>query len=161
RLVEDLGPFGLLLAVAALLFGLARPLSLAAREGEGARPSAHLDDDHRLLRWLAWIVIVELGYAIAINPMGGRDRQTGLALALVAALALGLAVHRTAERRPPLRWVALPLLACALWIPAGFESLADARVTRSWAPHEWTREVLARTPTDALVLSQSDDLSGG
>lgn len=161
RLVEDLGPFGLLLAVTALLFGLARPLSLAAREGEGARPSAHLDDDHRLLRWLAWIVIVELGYAIAINPMGGRDRQTGLALALVAALALGLAVHRTTERRPPLRWVALPLLACALWIPAGFESLADARVTRSWAPHEWTREVLARTPTDALVLSQSDDLSGG
>jgi tetratricopeptide (TPR) repeat protein len=159
RLVEDLGPFGLLLAVAALCFGLARPLSLAARERTRARD--HVDDDHRLLRWVAWIAIVELVYAVAINPMGGRDRQTGLALALLAALALGLAVHRATERRPPLRWVALPLLACALWIPPAFESLADARVTRSWAPHEWTREVLARTPSDALVLSQSDDLSAG
>ena len=35
RLVEDLGPFGLLLAVAAACFGLARPLSLAARERDG------------------------------------------------------------------------------------------------------------------------------
>jgi tetratricopeptide (TPR) repeat protein len=162
RLVEDLGPFGLLLAVAALCFGLARPLSLAAREREGgARPSAFVDDDHRLLRWVAWIALAELVYAVAINPMGGHDRQTGLALALLAALALGLAVHRATERRPPLRWIALPLLACALWVPAAFESLADARVTRSWAPHEWTREVLARTPSDALVLTQSDDLSAG
>lgn len=162
RLVEDLGPFGLLLAVAAACFGLARPLSLAAREREGSAPiSSFVDDDHRLLRWVAWVAVIELIYAVAINPMGGRDRQTGLALALLAALALGLGVHRATERRPPLRWIALPLLACALWIPAGFESLADARVTRSWAPHEWTREVLARTPSDALVLTQSDDLSAG
>jgi len=165
RLTEDLGPFGLLLAVASLCFGLARPFSAAARQ-EGARWQDCIDDEHRLMRWLAWIVVVELIYAVAINPMGGRDRQTGLALVLLAALALGLGVHRTLERRvatpgAPLRWVMLPLLACALWIPAGFESLADARVTRSWAPHEWTREILARTPSDALVLSQSDDLSAG
>jgi len=167
RLVEDLGPFGLLLGVAALGFGLTRPLSLAARErkhGEAGSPvtaSDRVDDDHRLLRWVAWIILVELIYAVAINPMGGSDRQTGLALGLLAGLALGLGVERATEQRPPLRWVLLPLLACALWIPPAFESLDDARVTRSWAPHEWTREVLARAPSDALVLSQSDDLSAG
>ncbi len=165
RLVEDLGPFGLLLAVASLLFGLARPLSLAAQQrkqaGDGEAEPVEIDDDHRLLRWVAWIAVVELVYMVAINPMGGRDRQTGLVLVLLAALALGLGVHRATQRRPPLRWIALPLLACALWIPAAFEGLGDARVTRSWAPHEWTREVLARAPIDALVLSQSDDLSAG
>ena len=183
RLVEDLGPFGLLLAVASLLFGLTRPLSQAARERKATReagsspsrepgsagssepsdPAAEhgRDADHGLLIWIAWIAVVELVYAVAINPMGGRDRQTGLALVLLAALALGLGVHRATERRPPLRWVALPLLACALWVPPAFESLADARVTRSWAPHAWTREVLAHAPTDALVLAQSDDLNAG
>lgn len=165
RLVEDLGPFGLLGAVAALLFALARPLSLQARERKQG-PSdktlaAFVDDDHRLLRLVGWIVLVELIYAVAINPMGGRDRQTGLALCLLAALALGLGVHRLTDARPPLRWVALPLLACALWVPAAFESLDDLHATRSWAPHDWTREVLARTPSDGLILSQSDDLSAG
>jgi tetratricopeptide (TPR) repeat protein len=168
RLAEDLGPFGLLIAVAALGFGLTRPLSLAARERKDGSSRAHdvriaafVDDDHRLLRWVGWLVAVELVYAVAINPMGGRDRQTGLALGLLAALALGLGVHRFIAGRPLLRWIVLPLLACALWLPAGFESLADARVTRSWAPHAWAREVLASTPTDALILSQSDDLSTG
>ncbi|PRQ02227.1 hypothetical protein ENSA5_25620 [Enhygromyxa salina] len=172
RLTEDLGPIGLLIAVAALAFGLTRPLSLAARgRAAEAEPESEaesepdniplVDDDHLLLRWVGWIVAVELVYAVAINPMGGRDRQTGLALCLLAALALGLGVERWTSRRPPLRWVALPLLASALWLPAGFESLADARATRSWAPHAWTREVLARSPSDALILSQSDDLSAG
>jgi hypothetical protein len=179
RLVEDLGPFGLLLALAALLVGLTRPLT-GPRRAPGSTESARErkaerelgtsgagesepdpDLDQGLLRWLAWITVVELVYAVAINPMGGRDRQTGLVLVLVAALALGLGVHRATQRRPPLRWVVLPLLACALWIPPAFESLADLRVTRSWAPHAWTREVLARTPSDALVLGQSDDLNAG
>src|SRR5690606_28481729 len=164
RLTEDLGPFGLLGAVAGLMFGLSRPLSLAARAREhGAREEDEpiVDDDHRLLRWVAWIVLVELIYAVAINPMGGRDRQTGVALCLMAALALALGVHRAMARRPPLRWIPLPLLACALSLPSAFESLREQSVTRSWTPHEWTAEVLARTPTDALVLTQSDDLSAG
>lgn len=162
RLVEDLGPFGLLTAVAALAFGLARPLSLHARERKQGKSLAEfVDDEHRLLRWVGWIMLVELIYAVAINPMGGRDRQTGLALCLLAALALALGVHRHTDKRPPVRWVALPLLACALWLPAAFESFDDLHATRSWAPHDWTREVLARSPSDALILSQSDDLSAG
>ena len=162
RLVEDLGPFGLLAAVAALAFGVTRPLSLHARERkQGRRLREFVDDDHRLLRLVFWIVLVELVYAVAINPMGGHDRQTGLALCFLAALALGLGVHRLIAQRPPLRWIALPLLACALWVPAAFESFDDLHATRSWAPHDWAREVLARTPSDALILSQSDDLSAG
>lgn len=167
RLVEDLGPFGLLFAVAALGFGLTRPISRAARErkdepsGPPIRAAERVDDDHRLLRWVAWIVAVELLYAVALNPMGGRDRQTGLALALLAALALALELHRATHDQPLKRWVLLPLLTCSLWVPTAFESLGDARVTRSWAAQEWTREVLAQAPSDALLLSQSDDLSAG
>ncbi|NVB39170.1 DUF2723 domain-containing protein [Pseudenhygromyxa sp. WMMC2535] len=170
RLLEDLGPFGVLIALAAVSFGLSRPLSALARARATKDPEAKLsrfvDDDHRLMRWLGWIAAVELVYAVAINPMGGRDRQTGLALGLVAAVALGLGVHRWLIRDGRARlgargWVALPLLACALWIPAGLVSASDIALTRSWAPHEWTHEVLARTPQGALLLSQSDDLSAG
>ncbi len=156
RLAEDLGPFGLLLAVAALLFGLTRPLRDAERRREHAR-----DPEYRLLLGATWLVAVELIYAVAINPMGGHDRQTGAPLIWVAALLIGLSIHRWTFERPPLRAVALPLLLVALWIPSGWTSLADLEVTRSWAPHAWTRAALARTPSDALVLSQSDDLSAG
>jgi len=172
RLVEDLGPFGLLMAVAALGFGLSRPLSLASRaraggssEGETPGLRSFVDDEHRLARWLAWIAATELLYAVAINPMGGQDRQTGLTLGIVGVLAVGVGMAqwlgRPRAREQLLRWVSLPLLACLLWVPPAFESLPDLGVTRSWAPHAWTREVLARTPTDALLLTQSDDLSAG
>jgi tetratricopeptide (TPR) repeat protein len=154
RLAEDLGPFGLLLAAAGLLFGLTRPLR------EGRRELAR-EPDHRLLMAAAWLIVVELIYAVAINPMGGRDRQTGAALVWIAALILGVSVHRWTAERPPLRAVVLPLLICALWIPSGWTSFADLATTRSWAPHAWARAALARTPSDALLLSQSDDLSAG
>ena len=164
RLAEDLGPIGLLGAVAALAAGVARPLAArerARREGQG-EATIEVDDDHRLLRWVAWIAVVELVYAVALNPMGGRDRQTGLVFALLAGLAVGIELERwLAARRVVLRWILGPLLAVALWVPAAFESLPDLRATRSWAPHAWTREVLARTPEGSLLLTQSDDLSAG
>lgn len=156
RLAEDLGPFGLLLAAAALLFGLTRPLRAAERRRELAR-----EPDYRLLLAAGWLVLIEVVYAVAINPMGGRDRQTGAPLVWIAALLIGLAIHRWTQERPPLRAVVLPLLVCVLWIPSGWTSLGDLATTRSWAPHAWTRAALARTPSDALVLSQSDDLSAG
>jgi tetratricopeptide (TPR) repeat protein len=164
RLAEDLGPFGLLLAAAALLFGLTRPLRNAVPLG--LVPAVHRralasEPDYRLLLAAGWLVVIELVYAVAINPMGGRDRQTGAALVWVAALVIGLAIHRWTLERPPLRAVVLPLLICALWIPSGWTSVADLPNTRSWAPHAWTRAALASTPTDALVLTQSDDLSAG
>ncbi len=158
RLTEDLGPFGLLLAVAAVLFGLTRPL----REPEAERRKALVGEpDYRLLLAATWVIVVEVIYAVAINPMGGRDRQTGAVLVWVALLLIGLSIHRWTSDRPPLRAVVLPLLVCALWIPAGWTSFADLSTTRSWAPHAWTRAALARTPSDALLLSQSDDLSSG
>ncbi|MFV8752364.1 protein O-mannosyl-transferase family [Nannocystaceae bacterium ST9] len=156
RLAEDLGPFGLLLAVAALLFGLTRPL----RDADD-RQALIREPDYHVLLGVAWLVAVELVYAVAINPMGGHDRQTGAPLVWAAALLIGLAIHRWTLARPPLRAVVLPLLICALWIPSGWTSVADLATTRSWAPHAWTRTALAQTPSDALVLSQSDDLSAG
>jgi tetratricopeptide (TPR) repeat protein len=70
-------------------------------------------------------------------------------------------VHGWTRDRPPRRAVVLPLLVALLWIPAGWTSLADLATTRSWAPHAWSRAALAQTPSDALLLSQSDDLSAG
>ncbi|MCA9687399.1 MAG: hypothetical protein KC457_34880, partial [Myxococcales bacterium] len=138
-----------------------------AGEGQAGPLADFVDDDHRLQRWLAWIGLVELVYAVAINPMGGRDRQTGLVLGLVLVLALALALHRHLSRsgeESPSRlrspWI-LPVLALVLWIQPARTSLSDLAATRSWAPHDWSREALARTPTDALVLTQSDDLSAG
>lgn len=156
RLAEDLGPFGLLLAVAALLFGLSAPLRTPERRRE-----LLAEPDYRVLVAAAWLIAVELVYAVAINPMGGRDRQTGAGLVWLAALLVGLSVHGWTRDRPPRRAVVLPLLVALLWIPAGWTSFADLATTRSWAPHTWTRAALAQAPSDALLLSQSDDLSAG
>ncbi|WP_157595143.1 protein O-mannosyl-transferase family [Plesiocystis pacifica] len=181
RLTEDLGPVGLLASVGALALGLTRPLSAHARERELAKAESRdarplrefLDADHGLARWLGWLALVELVYAVAINPMGGRDRQTGLALAVVLTVALGLALHRWLEHgaRGPRaseapgprkrRLFGLGVLALFLWLPPAYESASDLLVTRSWAPHAWTRAALADAPQDALLLSQSDDLSAG
>lgn len=156
RLSEDLGPFGLLLAAAALLFGLSAPL----RDPERRRELL-AEPDYRVLIGAAWLIAIELVYAVAINPMGGRDRQTGGPLVWVAALLIGLSIHGWTRERPLRRAVVLPLLFAALWIPSGWSSFADLATTRSWAPHAWTRAALAQTPSDALLLSQTDDLSAG
>jgi tetratricopeptide (TPR) repeat protein len=104
---------------------------------------------------------VELFYVVGINPMGGTDRQTGLVLAPVAALVVGDACRRWLRDRGRLRWGVLPLLATVLLLPPALDSGPDLAVTRSWAPHAWTRAALAQLPPGALLLTQSDDLAAG
>ena len=104
---------------------------------------------------------VFLFYAVGINPMGGPDRQTGIPLAILAALVIGEAMRRVLRRMPRLRWALPPLLWTVLVLPAALTSIDDHVATRSWAPHEWTRDAMAQLPPGALLLTQSDDLAAG
>lgn len=169
RLSQDIGPLGVPLTVLAAV----RWMSDAR-----ARPLAVLT---------GWVMVVELLYAVAINPMGGVDRQTGLVLAVlcvltvatqVAALASGPEeVSKASEVSDPsktsdaaavspqrarlLRWGVGPLVWTMGILPAAWVSLGDAATTRSWMPHAWNRDALDRLPPGALWLTQSDDLSAG
>lgn len=143
RLVEDIGPFGPVFGAAALILWSRRP------------------GDRGLLVLLAVLIGVELFYAVGINPMGGRDRQTGMTLGLLAALAIGINLHIWSSKLARARWAVLPLTWVVLVLPAAAVSLDDGRTTRSWMPHAWTRGALAQLPPGSLLLTQSDDLSAG
>jgi hypothetical protein len=142
RLGEDLGPVGPAAAAGALLYGLAQ-----RKDG--------------LFPWLGWVAAVEIFYIVGINPMGGVDRQTGIPLCFVGVLAIGLGLDLLTRERAKLRWALLPLGWVALALPAFLIAWGDARVTRSWAPHVWTREALAQLEPGTLLLTQQDDLSAG
>lgn len=149
RLAEDLGVPGLSLAAVCAVAVLRPEPAVAPAETRGPALA------------VGWIAAVELVYATGINPMGGADRQTGLPLALVAALVVGDAARRWLEGRRRLRWGIVPLLAAVLLVPPALRSIPDASATRSWAPHAWTRAALAQLPPGALLLTQSDDLAAG
>ncbi|MCA9656285.1 MAG: DUF2723 domain-containing protein [Myxococcales bacterium] len=155
RLAEDLGAPGMVVAGVGLV--------LLWRRG----PSDELDPDdegsstRRVALAMAWLFGVEAFYAIGINPMGGEDRQTGLVLAPLAALVVGEVARRWMRGRRRMRWAVLPLLSAVLVLPPALVGLPDVAVTRSWAPHAWTRGALAQLPPGTLLLTQSDDLAAG
>lgn len=156
RLAEDLGAPGLVLATLAL--GLqAFPRAWAGRAPRRA--------DKQVAIALVFIVAAECFYIVGVNPMGGADRQTGMVLAPIAALAVGrvvagwLAGWLAGRRRVAV--AVLPLAAAVALGPPLLHSLDDAAATRSWGAHAWTRGALAQLPGDTLLLSQSDDLAAG
>jgi tetratricopeptide (TPR) repeat protein len=169
RLAEDLGAPGLTVAAACLALGFRiDPRDRAPTDRTPAdrvpaerTPNDRAPDGRGTALAVAWLVAVELVYAVGINPMGGPDRQTGLPLALLAALVVGDVARRWLRDRGRLRWGMLPLLATVLVLPPALHSTPDAATTRSWAPHAWTRAALAQLPPGALVLTQSDDLAAG
>jgi hypothetical protein len=143
RLAEDLGPFGPLAALLALV--------ALVRQRE----------ERELFLILLALLAVEVVYIVGINPMGGADRQTGIPLAFITALALGVALGPYFREGGPRLWLGAPLLGVFLVLPAAFLSVPDFAVTRSWAPHAWAREQLARLPTGSLLATQGDDLAAG
>ena len=146
-LSEDLGPVGPTLGLCAVV-GLAwRP-----------EPAA---GDQRIAILLAWLVFVELFYAVAINPMGVAQRQTGLVTALLLAVAVAELARRHVQPRGRAVWAVAPLLFVVLALPAGLRTVDDLPNTRSWGPASWSRGVLAQLPPGTLLLTQSDDLSAG
>jgi tetratricopeptide (TPR) repeat protein len=147
QLAEDLGPLGPVAIGLALVM-----LWLRWADGPAAR---------RVAAGLLWLVGIEVFYAVAINPMGIRDRQTGLLLAPLGALAIGEALRRALTGRRRLRWAVVPLTWVTLVLPAALASWHDLRATRAWTPQAWTRAVVAELPPRSLLLMQSDDLAAG
>lgn len=146
RFVEDLG------ASAPVVVGVA---AVAAWVGPLRMP------ERRAIATLTWLLAGSLVYAVGINPMGGPDRQTGLVLDVVAIWIVALVAAQGFAAAPRLRWAVLPLGWTMVIVPAAWRSLPDAAVTRSWAPHAWTRAALAQLPPGAVLLPQSDDLAAG
>lgn len=154
RLAEDLGAPGLVMA--AICLGLMWRRDPAVEDEQEASLRARGES-----LAIAWLVLVQLVYAIGINPMGGADRQTGLVLAPLAALVVCDVARRWLRDRERLRWATLPLLGVVLILPPLLVSVSDPIVTRSWAPHAWSRAALAQLPPGTLLLTQSDDLAAG
>lgn len=145
RIAEDLGAPGLVLAAASL--GLAW-----TRRGEGERAIAGA---------MTWLVAIEALYIVGVNPMGGADRQTGLVLGPLAALLVARELSLRLAGKDRLAWAVLPLAGAVAIGPPAMRSVPDLAVTRSWAPHAWTRGALAMLPPRSLLLTQSDDLAAG
>ncbi|MBP6833591.1 MAG: DUF2723 domain-containing protein [Deltaproteobacteria bacterium] len=142
-LVEDLGAPFVLLAVAGML--------VAAR------------------RRAAWPVLaatlVDLVYAVTVNPMGTPDRQTlfvtEAGMAVLGVLALGALIERLAGR---VRWEVS--LAVVFAIAVGTLARYDRRWAGSadrWAATEVLggAGALGSLPARAVVLCNSDDTCGG
>ncbi|RMG95011.1 MAG: DUF2723 domain-containing protein [Deltaproteobacteria bacterium] len=146
RMADDLGPMGLAIAgwgLVTLPFAGRRPRTAA------------------LGRLLAWIVVVHTFYAIGINPMGEADRQTGIVIAPVAAMAAGLVLARFVGRLGRARWAVLPLALAMIVLPPALGSFHEAKVTATFAPRHWTAAAVDQIPEGGLLLTQSDDLAAG
>jgi hypothetical protein len=109
------------------------------------------------------LVLGDLLYAARINPMGIRDLQTGvpaaLGVAILAAIGAGDLACRAAGR--PLGRILVP---CCVVVLLGIQ-LALSPAQRDMGPVDANgalcRELLARVPVNASILTTSDDLSAG
>ncbi len=143
NLTEDLGAFGLVFAIMALLtWALAR-------------------EDKDALVLVALVVSVELVYSAGVNPMGIADRQTGMVLCLVLITATAIEVTRLSRQRGRVMVALGPLAALAVLLPLALRAPQERRVTTSWMPHTWARAALAQTGSRGLLMAQSDDMIAG
>ena len=111
---------------------------------------------------LVVVVVGELAYATWLNPMGTRDRQNGVFLALVASVLCGVALAEAARRlgrAAPFAAAALAVLVCVE--PALHGVAARLGVARSEAPRAWAEAGLSSLPPRAVALLRSDDLAAG
>ncbi|MEM6296172.1 MAG: DUF2723 domain-containing protein [Myxococcota bacterium] len=146
-LAEDLGPVGPAVGLCAVVALAWRP---AVDQGERGVAAG-----------LGFILVVELLYAVAINPMGVSERQTGLVTAIVVVVAVAELARRHVQPRGRAVWAMVPLLFVVLALPAGLQTAQDVENTASWGPASWTRGALAQVPPGGLLLSQSDDVAAG
>lgn len=124
----------------------------------------------RRSRWLAAtlgaLAAGDVLYALLINPMGQRDWQNGVPLALAASACAGAAVawmSRTLGRAGPFVGAVAGLL---LVLPAALVSLpaawpASAPGGARDVPRAWSEAALAATPPRGLALVQYDSTAAG
>ena len=114
-----------------------------------------------LCAWISLIIVVEMFYAIAINPMGIQDRQNSMIMAPLGGLAIGVAVERMLGQGSRFRSkCAFAGVFLTVIFPLVLNN-DDAQNTRSWMPHSWTRSAMEQLPPGTLLMSQTDDLSAG
>ncbi|MCB9548846.1 MAG: DUF2723 domain-containing protein [Myxococcales bacterium] len=108
-------------------------------------------------RWLALVWLVDLGYAVAINPMGLRDLQNGVPG--LCALGLGAAVALDAASRLPAGRVALP--AAALALVAALSPMTWVAVRGDRVAGRLIRAAGDEAPAEALAFVVSDGVAAG
>jgi len=110
---------------------------------------------------LAVVLVGDVLYSAAINPMAIDDLQDGHPTALVLAIAAGAGVlaiaRRLGGRAAPWAAGALAVLVC---VPAALADV-DYKLGLSHEAASWTRAALAEAPPRARVLVESDDLAAG
>ncbi len=141
-LVTDIGPLVLCAGFAGMLVGLRHPIARA----------------------LIAVLLIDLAYSVAINPMGMSDRQTLFSsMAALAVLGAG-AVPLARKRWEKLPGWSVPVMSLAL---VG-SSLAVVDLRWASAADGWSLTeilggggALGAVPCRAVVLCTSDDLCGG
>ncbi len=141
---EQLGPLVLLAALAGLVW-----LALQRRE-----------------RWLAAtlgvVIAGDAAYAIWLNPMGLRDLQNGVPLALAVACAAGVGIAWLARFTGRGAAFTGGAAAVLLVIPVALVSWGERWAAADGdAPRAWSEAALAAAPPRSLVLVQSDDVAAG
>jgi tetratricopeptide (TPR) repeat protein len=110
---------------------------------------------------LTVVLVGDVLYSAAINPMAIDDLQDGHPTALVIAIAAGAGVlaiaRRLGGRAAPWAAGALAVLLC---VPAALADV-DYKLGLSHEAASWTRAALAQAPPRARVLVESDDLAAG
>lgn len=137
---DDLGPVALVLAALGL-FATVR---------------------HRGARLLAVVGAVDLVYAVLVNPMGMKDRQTFFHLEATLALLAAFPLVALDRRVAGTRWrhaaalVALASVGVSLaWRDPSWVGRADG-----WTADEVLGGAVGEVPPRAVVLCASDDLCG-
>jgi len=137
---DDLGPFSLVLA----LLGLPWVVR------------------HRSPRLVALVGFIDLVYAVLVNPMGMKDRQTFFHLEASLALLAVLPLAGLDARFVDTRWRVIPALLGALTLAGTLVWRDPTGPARSdgWTADELLAGALEETPPRTLVLCASDDLCG-
>lgn len=143
------------------LIGLALPLAAVG----AVRSLLHGGVARSLGGSLLLVALLDLGYAVWVNPMGLADLQNGVSFLLAVALlaGLGLAEIATAVSRGSalLRVAVAATLVVMTALPVALDALGEKWRGADPGAAAWTDAALAQAPPSALVLTESDDLSAG
>ena len=136
--------------------------ALALVAAAGGAAALLLRRRHGAAALLLFVVAGEVAYATWVNPMGTRDRQNGVFLAMAAAVLAGAGIAGGAGRLGRAgAFVAAALGVAVVVEPVWHDGAARLAVARSDAPRAWAEAALAELPPRGVALLRSDDLAAG